>query len=410
MKAVGLVVEYNPFHNGHLYHVEQSKKQNEADVVIAVMSGSFLQRGEPAVVNKWSRASMALNSGVDIVIELPYMYSTQHAEHFASGAISLLEAIKCDTFCFGSENGSIASFMRLYEVMTQNNDQLSQEIKYFSKQGNSYPRAASLALQKLGIQQEEEIDLSLPNNILGYQYVRATLANGYQIKPTLINRVAAQYHDASLPTGSIASATSIRKALLGEEQGEASVQAFMPAYSFKELHEYVTNNGFLHSWEHYWPYLQYTLLSHTAEQLAAIYEVEEGIQYRLKEAALSSQSFEQFMTKVKTKRYTYTRIQRICVHILNNVAKEKMKQSMQQSAYLRILGFTENGQNYLSKKKKKFELPIVSKSGSFTHDGLALDIQASTIHSLILPPEQRQEAFKREYKQPIMLKKDSSRL
>ena len=410
MKAVGLIVEYNPFHNGHLYHVLQSKKQNDADVVIAVMSGSFLQRGEPAIVNKWSRAAMALHNGVDLVIELPYIYSTQHAKYFASGAVSLLEAMKCDSFCFGSEKGSISTFVQLYEIMSQHEEALNEQVHQYCKQGNSYPRAFSLALQSLEIQTENEIDLSMPNNILGFQYVRATLANNYQIKPSLINRVAAQYHDAALPEGHIASATSIRKALLDHAYEGAPVHSFMPDYSLNELTQYAAKNNLLHSWEHYWPLLQYTLISHSAQQLEAIYEVEEGIQYRLKEAALSSKSFEQFMAKVKTKRYTYTRIQRICVHILNNVSKEQMNRLMQQPSYLRILGFTENGRQYLSEKKKQIELPIISKPGSFNDEGLSLDIHASSIHSLALPPEQRLEAVKREYKQPIILKKDSSRL
>lgn len=410
MKAVGLIVEYNPFHNGHLYHVRQSKQQNDADVVIAVMSGSFLQRGEPAIVNKWSRAAMALHNGVDIVIELPYIYSTQHAEHFASGAVSLLESIKCDSFCFGSEKGRISSFVQLYEIMSQQEEALNEQIRHYCKQGNSYPRAFSLALHSLDIQIENAIDLSMPNNILGFQYVRTTLANNYQIKPSLINRVAAHYHDASLPDGHIASATSIRRALLNQSYEGPPIQSFMPIYSADELTQYMEKNNVLHSWELYWPFLQYTLLSHSAEQLEAIYEVEEGIQYRLKEAALSSQSFEQFMTKVKTKRYTYTRIQRICVHILNNVSKKQMKRLMQKPSYLRILGFTEAGRQYLNEKKKLVELPIISKPGSFSDEALSLDIHASTIHSLVLPPEQRLEALQREYKQPIILKKDSSRL
>lgn len=410
MKAVGLIVEYNPFHNGHLYHAQQSRQQSGADCVIAVMSGSFLQRGEPAIVNKWSRTAMALHNGVDLVMELPYIYSTQHAEHFAAGAVSLLEAIKCDAFCFGSENGSISSFKQLYEIMSQHETTLNELIRQYSKEGNSYPRAFSLALQSLNVSPNHEIDLSMPNNILGFQYVRAALSNQFHIQPSLINRVAAHYHDANLPSGHIASATSIRKALMDQADEKNSVQSFMPVYSWNELNEYAAKNSLLHSWEHYWPFLQYTLLAHSAEQLGDIYEVEEGIQYRLKEAAVLSKSFEEFMTKVKTKRYTYTRIQRICVHILNNVSKQQMKQLMYKPSFIRILGFNETGRQYLSEKKKQIELPIVTKPGSFKDEALALDIHAAAVHSLVLPPEQRLQALQREYQQPIILKKDSSRL
>lgn len=403
MKAVGLIVEYNPFHNGHKYHVEQSRIQNDADVVIAVMSGSFLQRGEPALVNKWSRASMALYGGVDLVIELPYIYSTQHAQYFAEGAVSLLEALHCDSFCFGSENGTISSFIETYETMTQHQEAINEAIRDFSKQGNSYPKSISLALHSLGLQADNDIDLTKPNNILGYQYIRSALDHNFRIQPSLINRVAAGYHDATLPSGTIASATSIRQALLQSNQEDNGVKSYMPTYSYTELDEYLNRNHLLHNWENYWSLLQYRLISTTQEELSNIYEVEEGIQYRMKVAAMNSASFAEFIMKVKTKRYTLTRLQRICVHILTHSKKEDVKQLLKQPAYLRILGFTKNGRDYLNKKKKKFELPLISKVSSVEHPALALDIKAANIHSLVLPPYEQMRMMKREYQQPIII-------
>ena len=402
MKAVGIIVEYNPFHNGHLYHVQQSKLQNEAPIAIAVMSGSFLQRGEPAIVNKWSRTKMALQGGVDIVIELPYLYSSQHAKYFATGAVSLLEAVKCDTFCFGSENGTIDQFIHMYHQMEHNREPLNEEIRLFNKQGNSYPKSVSLALEKLGLQTDNGIDIAKPNNILGYQYISATLENDYKIKPTLINRVAADYHDTTLPSGNIASATSIRKALLDNNLSIDTASSFMPSYTFKELQAYIDRFHILHSWEHYWPLLQYKLLSLTTDDLENIYEVEEGIQHRMKEAAKQSDSFTQFIMHVKTKRYTLTRLQRICVHILTNTKKDTMVQLINEPTYLRVLGFTENGRKYLSMNKKKFELPLITKAAGASHDALSLDIKAAMIHSLALPAAFRTEAFKREYQQLII--------
>ena len=141
MKASGIIVEYNPFHNGHLYHAEQAKKMTESDIVIAVMSGNFLQRGEPAFVDKWARANMALNNGVDIVLELPYTFATSHAPSFARGAIQLLDAAQCSTFCFGSEDGAIESFERSLHLIQQSNEDYEKTIKEAVGRGNSYPKA-----------------------------------------------------------------------------------------------------------------------------------------------------------------------------------------------------------------------------------------------------------------------------
>ncbi|MEH6944897.1 nucleotidyltransferase [Bacillus sp. JJ722] len=404
MKAVGLIVEYNPFHNGHRYHVNQSKLQNDAEVVIAVMSGSFLQRGEPALVSKWTRAAMALKSGVDLVIELPYIYSTQHAEHFAFGAVTLLEALHCDTFCFGSENGSIESFFTKYEQMTKHAEQIDETIRIFTKKGNNYPKSVSLALEHLGLQKDGDLDLTKPNNILGYQYVRTALKHNYRIQPTLINRIAAEYHDTQLPEGSIASATSIRKALFETDEQTNATKSFMPTYTYNELKNYVQTYDTLHQWENYWSLLQYKLISSSEEELEKIYEVEEGIQHRMKEAALVCSTFAEFIMKVKTKRYTLTRLQRICVHILTNAKKEQIKRCLTEPAYLRVLGFTEKGRKYLNEKKKRVELPLISRIANIQHEALNFDIQASIIHALALPPKAQTAMIQREYQQPIIFK------
>lgn len=403
MKAVGLIVEYNPFHNGHQYHVEQSKIQNDADVAIAVMSGSFLQRGEPAIVNKWTRAEMALRGGVDLVVELPYIFSTQHAEFFASGAVSILEALQCDYFCFGSEQGTISMFIQKYKQMVENESALNEQIRFFNKQGNSYPKSVSLALSELGLNSENDLDLSQPNNILGYQYVKAALRNGYHIRPSLITRVEAGYHDIHLPEGKIASATSIRKALLQRGKQADTIQSFIPESTYQLLTHYYQHNHTLHNWENYWPLLQYKLISSSVEELASIYEIEEGIEYRLKEATLRACSFEEFILKVKTKRYTLTRLQRMCVHILMNSKKEDMKKLVVEPTYIRILGFTENGRKYLSSKKKQLGLPLISKVSSISHPALPFDIQAATIHALALPAPEQMQMLQREYKHFVIV-------
>src|SRR3954447_5149175 len=165
MKSVGLIVEYNPFHNGHAFHLQASKEAAEADIVIAVMSGNFLQRGEPALVSKWHRTQMALLNGVDIVFELPYCFATQKAETFANGAVSILNAVGCDTLCFGSESGDISSFLQTIEYLDTQHSSFNKNIKQFIDTGVSYPKALSLAFQQLP-ESEKYLDLSRPNNIL----------------------------------------------------------------------------------------------------------------------------------------------------------------------------------------------------------------------------------------------------
>lgn len=398
MKAVGLVVEYNPFHNGHQYHLHTSKNETNADVVIAVMSGSFLQRGEPALVSKWTRTEMALRGGADLVFELPYVYCTQHAEHFAYGAILLLEAAGCDTFCFGSEQGKIEPFLSLYQLMKEKKAEYDQYVVKYISEGNSYPKASSLAFYELVSDVLDLPDLTKPNNILGFQYVKAALDHSFRIKPCTIRRIHSDYHDQELPDQPIASATSIRKALMRQQDLE-STSYYLPSESFLLLRSY----GEFHDWEKYWPLLKYKIMSSSTDELEAIYEAEEGIQYRMKENVLEASSFNEFVSKVKTKRYTWTRIQRLCVHILNHVKKEQMKSAMNQNSYLRILGMTEKGRKYLNLNKKKIELPLISRISSVQHLGLELDISSAFIHSLALDFPSQKKLRKREFQPPIFL-------
>ena len=172
MKVVGVIVEYNPFHHGHAYHIKKAKEMTDADVVIAAMSGDFLQRGEPALVSKWTRTEMALLGGIDLVFELPYAFAVQKADTFANGAVSLLGAAGCDTICFGSESGTIDDFYQTYHFLNKNQALYNEGIQKYIELGNSYPKSLSLAFQELS-PSDNLLDLTKPNNILGFQYVRA---------------------------------------------------------------------------------------------------------------------------------------------------------------------------------------------------------------------------------------------
>lgn len=380
MRAVGIVVEYNPFHNGHAYHVQQAKNYAKDQIVVAVMSGHFLQRGEPALVDKWTRTEMALAQGVDIVIELPYVFSTAQAKQFAFGAIALLDALHCDAFMFGSEDGNVQPFINSLTLMTEEKEQYDALIKEFIATGISYPQAlqkAYCSLQQAYVGQTT--DLSMPNNILGFHYLQAAQLLQSHMQPLTVQRIGAGYHDSIDSTTHIASATGIRQSLFAEGDLQR-VAAFVPRSSFSLLEHWLKQyNTFAH-WEAFWPFLKHTLLRYTPEQLTQFADVTEGLEYALIKHVKNAHSYQEFMNKLKSKRYTWTRLQRMLTHIYTGVTKEQLH-SFTEPSYIRLLGMTARGQQYIALKKKEVKLPLISRVGALNNDMLALDIRASEIYA-----------------------------
>ncbi|MBT2573472.1 nucleotidyltransferase [Bacillus sp. ISL-51] len=411
MKAVGLVVEYNPFHNGHRYHAEQAKISTGSSVAAAVMSGHFLQRGEPAAVSKWARTKMALENGVDLVIELPYMYAVQKAEIFARGSVSLLHQLGCSSLFFGSENGRIEPFIEAAESFGREEQNYNIIVKEELKKGVSYPAAASKAFSAI-FKENNMLDLSKPNNILGFHYVTAIQAAGSSMKPYTTARIASQYHDAELPdtNSRIASATSIRKAMI--EKGSAAVEDFLPEASARELNTYHTTYGLWHTAEDYFSYVKYSLSTLSPQELSQIYEVEEGLEHRILRIIRQARSYHEMMELLKTKRYTWTRLQRMNTHILTRTKKEDMHKLLKPSAapYIRLLGMTKKGQAYLAGKKKELSAPLVSKLSSISHPALDLEIKAGRIYSLPIKEPLRTMFDRQEFSQaPIRYDEDEKR-
>ncbi|MFB7640897.1 nucleotidyltransferase [Peribacillus butanolivorans] len=402
MKACGLVVEYNPFHNGHVLHARESRENTGANVVVAVMSGPFLQRGEPAIVSKWARAEMALRGGIDLVIELPYAFATQKAEIFAKGSISLLEYLGCDSFCFGSEDGRIEPFITAHKILSDNSVAFDAAIKSAMDAGNSYPTSASLAFRSI-IQNDDVLDLTKPNNILGKEYVSVALKNSFSIQPYTIQRVAAGYHETQLSSESIASATGIRKAIMEQKQELEPVAGYIPQSTRIGLEHYLSTYRTLHDWEMYWPMLKYRILSSSLMELAEIHEIEEGIEHRFKEMAKQATTFSDFMAAMKTKRYTWTRLQRMCVHIFTHTLKGKMIHNDLPS-YIRLLGMNARGQEYLRTVKKDLPVPLISKLSAYQKHGIETDLRAAQVYALGLPEPYQASLMKREYESPIIIK------
>jgi predicted nucleotidyltransferase len=403
LKALGVIVEYNPFHNGHLFHLEAAKKKANPDVTIAVMSGNFLQRGEPALVNKWYRTKMALLGGVDIVFELPYRFATQKAETFALGAVSILDSVHCESLCFGSEDGDIDLFQKTRMFIEGNQTDYQKSIKENISYGISYPTALKLAFQNLG-PKDHMVDLTKPNNILGYHYIEAIGKLGSPMNAFTIKRKNAEYHDEHFSSETIASATSIRKSLFSN-YSQSDIAQFIPASTKELLQQYYLTYQDFHQWENYWPLLKYRLIHASSSEIMEIYEIEEGLENRLKKAAIQSRSFVDFMKSIKTKRYTWTRLQRACLHILTNMKKQDVKNQGETPTYLRLLGMTMNGKAYLNQQKKVISIPIVTKASSLKENfDLSLDIKSSHVYGLGLREPYQTNIVELEYKQaPILL-------
>lgn len=404
MRACGLIVEYNPFHNGHAYHVEKARAASNASCVIAVMSGNFLQRGEPAIIDKFSRAKAALLAGVDIVLELPYAFAVQHSDYFAHGAVQTLDAIGVSSICFGSESGEISPFIDSYHQMEEQKETYDQELKIQLDKGISFPEASMFAYQKIGLT-NEHFDLSQPNNVLGLSYVKTILKNNLNIKPLTIKRHNNHYHDSEI-TNRIASATSIRKEIFESHQLTDKAVAALPEATVMQLDSYKEETSIWHEWEQYFTVLNYRVQTMSLEELREIHGMVEGLEYRIKSTAKTVETMQDWITAIKTKRYTWTRIQRIFVHLLTNTKTKEISNLIDPSEtvpYIRLLGMSKNGQTFLNQEKKNIQVPIITALGKNMHPLLQLEEKASAAYYSVLTPKDRMKAVKKELTGPIIL-------
>lgn len=371
MKSCGIIVEYNPFHNGHQYHAKMAREMSGADVVIAVMSGNFLQRGEPAIIDKWTRANEALTNGVDLVIELPFAYAVQSADYFAAGGIKLLHALNCEALCFGTDNQSEMDYELFGNFVKNNQIEINQLYQTIKNNGMSYPQQMTEVFRRL--YPSSGLDFSSPNHILGLSYAKENANYEKPMKLYPLKREQAGYHDTNIYQD-FASATAIRKAVFSDEL--AQITKVLPEKVVIDLATLPTI-----SWENYWPLLKYKLISSSTSDLQEIYQMKEGIEYRLQEAAKNSDSFQTFMEQAKTKRYTWTRLQRLATYVLNNVKQQEITNSWNQT-HLQVLGFSEQGQRFLREEKKQLTLPLITKVSKSLKTQLAIDIRSNQLYQL----------------------------
>lgn len=413
MKIVGLITEYNPFHNGHLHHIQMAKKLTNADYIVVVMSGNFLQRGTPAIINKYSRTRMALTCGADLVIELPCTFSTASAEFFAAGAVSILDKMGCvDYLCFGSECGNISILDKIAGILADEPDEFKVSLKKYLKEGVVFPVARKNALLDLMsknelIQNELENILSEPNNILAIEYIKAIKKQKSLIKPITIKRVISGYHDTEIDH-TICSASAIRAALLNN--GLDSFRQQIPDSVYHILNQEY-NKTFPVYINDFSSLLKYKLLIHNSNPLTSYFDVSESLSFAIIKNLSNFKNIEEFAIFLKNKQYTLTRIYRCLIHILLNISNEKIKELVDNNyaQYIRILGFKKNSSKLLSIISANTKIPIISKLADYKKNSNDLgtymieqDIFASDIYNTIVT-DKFDSCIPNEFRQQIII-------
>lgn len=397
MKAVGLVTEYNPFHNGHLYHLNKAMELTGADISVAVMSGDFVQRGEPAVLDKYTRTSMALNSGVNLVVELPVNYAVSSAESFAAGALKVLDYVKADSIAFGSESGDIERLSKLAHILCDNEDTLYKEISKYTANGISYAAARQKVVEKL-TDKDTAAMLTSSNNILAVEYLKAIIKNNYAIKPYTVQRQGDSYNDTDIRS-EYASATALRENLKAD-----NISEYIPVKAGLILS---SNTNYIYPDD-----ITEVLFTRLLDILfASNYDknvfIENVMQYpdvskeiagRLYKSAMDmitrtvpqrseskdnwAFSFGSLCEHIKTKEVPLSRIKRALVRITLGLDKKHMEKYANEP-YIRVLGFDKKGQEYLSYIRKTVEVPLITKTADYK-EMLLDDIHAANIYNMIV--------------------------
>ena len=391
-KVLGIVCEYNPFHNGHLYHIIQSKKATGADYTIAIMTGNFTQRGDVSIVDKWSKAEMALLGGVDLVIELPVLYSISSAENFADGAIKILNSLRIvDNISFGAETTDINLLDRIAEVLCNEPRDYQNLLSHELAKGISYPKARENALMMyLNDVRRFANVMSSPNNILGIEYLKALRKSKSSILPVCIPRIGAGHSDSTY-SKNIANATTVRNFIASNQYDTLEFKRLVPISTYSILTENIKKGHVVTSLNHFEKEILYTIRKMSLQEIAALPDVSEGLEYKLKQAANSCNSLIELFNIVNSKRYTQTRISRILVYALLGITKKDMQLSKSTVPYIRVLGFNEKGKKLLSWiSEANPKLPLITSVKKFEEANknknlqtmLAKDIWATDVYTL----------------------------
>lgn len=411
MKALGVISEYNPFHFGHSYHLHKAKEASGLDTIVCVMSGNYVQRGEPAIFDKWSRAEMALCQGIDLVLELPVLYATHSAYWFARGGIETLYKTGIVThLTFGVETHKPELLFQAAELLASETSDFQASIKTALKKGLSFPKARAKVLDTL-LSSSESVDS--PNNILGISYLQVLNERNIPLIPVPIIRKGLGYNENALIRDKLPSATAIRRILNSTTTEDlAAIVDFVPSEILAIIKREIDqgrgpilpdslNNQFMA-----------LLRKSKADDLRNIVDVTEGLENRILHKAQSAVSYKDFLDRLKTKRYTYTRLQRFLIHLLLDYTKEKEKYLNSGPPYLRVLGFSSKGRKLLKKIASEVNIPLITKAAhaekfiqSDHHFRVfwEMDTLATDLYSLLYPNTSARTGRQDYYRKPFNL-------
>lgn len=376
MKVAGIIAEYNPFHNGHLYHLEKTRQITGADHIIVVMSGDLTQRGAPALVDKYTRTRMALACGADLVLELPVVHATGSASYFARGAVALLHELQVvDFLSFGSEGGELADFTRIGRVLREERPEFQKRLRQYLSMGRSFPLARHQALSDcLGDAQVPEGILELPNNILGLEYCMALQAFGSSIQPVIVRRRESAYHQTGLGER-YSSAAAIRQAIF-QDIPYRDWSRHLPGPAAEILGDALRTRGWIRE-NDFSLLLRYKCMETPPERLRCYFDVSKEMADRICNCLNDFTDYEDLIARIKTRQITYTRAARGLLHILLDLEQPPLRPSAREAApYARILGFRREAAPLLTRIKKASRIPLLSRPAKFLKNDLALDADA----------------------------------
>ena len=382
MDVIGVIAEYNPFHNGHIYHIERIKEMYPDSVVVLVMSSTFTQRGIPSIINKWKKTEIALNHNIDIVVELPYIFSTQSADIFAKESINLLKELKVNKLIFGSESDDIKTLELMAKTQIENKE-YDKLVKKYMNNGLNYPTAMNKALFEL-----TNLEVKESNDLLGLSYIKEITKQKANIEYITIKRTN-NYLGTNLDDR-IASASAIRNGLVTFKD----IKEYVPSDTYKTLYK---ERFFMND---YFNILKYKIYS--SNDLSKYLDVDEGIENRILKVIDEVNNYDELVEKIKTKRYTYNKINRMFCHILCGFTKD-LRDKFTTSTYIRILGFSKNGQKYLNKIKKDTSIPIITKFIK-NEDILDFEMKVLKVYVNVLNNKKQKEYIEMEYKSKIIIK------
>ena len=411
-KAVGIIAEYNPFHKGHEYQIQQAKEKTGAEIAVILMSGDFVQRGTPAIFAKHQRTAMALLGGADIVFELPSFYACGSAEYFSSGAVSVFNALNSiDFLCFGSESGEIDTCRFLGKLLADEPKLYKEKLRSFLKQGLSFPAARKSALAEYLKEKDipfSEDFLDTPNNILGIEYCKSLAAQNSSIVPVTIKRIGSSYHETSL-SSEYPSASAIRRELIAAWNTQKFLSDTLKNAQPPAVKDYLCalleNETFLIE-DNFSLLLKYELMKNTPESLCAFSDMSPDLARRIYHHLNTFETFTQFAELLKTKELTYTRICRALLHVLLNIPSDLPAIS---PAYVRLLGFKKESSSFLRILQKNSDIPIITKAADYkkllpkeAHSLFEKDLFASNLYETV-KCNKKSTAFTNDLQKPPII-------